>query len=143
LIQSLNPDPQPSKQKRGKGKKAATQKQSTTVDELSIKEEVSATRVTRTSKRKKQTQQILVDTPVDENQEKATTSRGKKPKLDAEIENVSDAEVFSDIDIKMEEDSDEDFNISSIKSTVKHKQQATSKKGATVKKRGEEICTYV
>jgi hypothetical protein len=45
-----------------------------------------------------------------------------------------DAEVFSDIDIKMEEYSDEDFNVGSIKSTIKHKQQATSKKSATVKK---------
>jgi hypothetical protein len=50
LIQSLNPNPQPNKQRKGKGKKAVTQKKSITVNEFSIKEEVSATKVTRTSK---------------------------------------------------------------------------------------------
>jgi hypothetical protein len=140
LIQSLNNDPQPRKPKKAKGKKVATQKQSITVDEFPVKEEISATRVTRTSKRKKQTQQIPVDTPVDENQEKSTTNRGKRSKLDAEIEMFPDAEieVFSDTDIKMEEDTDEDYNVGSIKPTVKHKQKSTSKKGATGKKQGKK-----
>jgi hypothetical protein len=53
LIQSLNHHPQPRKQKRGKRKKAATQKQSITVDEFIVKEEISTTRVTRIGKRKK------------------------------------------------------------------------------------------
>ena len=61
LIQSLNPDPQPRKQKRGKGKRVVTQKQSITVDETLVKEEMSDIRVTRTNK-------------------------GKRPKLDEEIE---------------------------------------------------------
>jgi hypothetical protein len=56
------------------------------------------TRVTRTSKIKKQTQHIPIDTPVDDIQEEAMTNRGKISKLDAEIE------MFSDADIKMEED---------------------------------------
>jgi hypothetical protein len=125
LIQSLNPDPQPSKQKRGKGKRAVTEKQSILVGETPIKEEMSAIRVTRTSKRNKQTQHIPDDTLVDETHEEAMTSRGKRPKLDAEIE------MFFDVDVKMEEDSDEDYD---IKTTVKHKPQATSKKGVAVKK---------
>jgi hypothetical protein len=99
LIQSLNPDPQPRKQKRGKRKRVVTQKQSIPVDETHVKEEMSAIRVTR-------------------------TNRGKKPKLDAKIE------MFSEADVKMEEDSDEDYD---IKPTVKHKPQATSKKGVAVK----------
>jgi hypothetical protein len=56
------------------------------------------------------------------------TNRGKRSKLDAEIE------MFSNANIKMEEDTNEDYNISSIKPTVKHKQKSTSKKGATGKK---------
>ena len=43
-------------------------------------------------------------------------------------------EVFLDTDIKMEEDTYEDYNVGSIKPTVKHKQKSTSKKGATDKK---------
>jgi len=79
-----------------------------------------ATRVTKTSKRKK-SQHIPVDTPVDDIQKKAMTNIGKRSKLDAEIE------MF----IKMEEDSNEDYN---IKLKVKHKQKSTSKKGVTGKK---------
>ena len=113
LIHSLNNYPQPNKQKNAKGKKVATQKQSITVDEFPIKEEISATRVTRTNKRKKKTQKIPIDTPLDENQEKTTTSKGKRSKLDAEFKMFPDAkiEVFLDTDIKMEEDTDEDYNV--------------------------------
>jgi len=82
--------------------------------------------VTRTNKRKKQTRHIPDDTLVDDIQEEAMTNKGKKPKLDAEIE------MFSDVDIKMEEDSDEDYN---IKTTVKHKPLETSKKGVADKKK--------
>jgi hypothetical protein len=95
LIQSLNNDPQPIKQKKAKGKKKVTQKQSITIDELPVKEEMFVTRMTRTSKRKKQTQQIPIDTPVDDIQERATTNKGKRSKLDAKIE------MFPDADIKM------------------------------------------
>jgi hypothetical protein len=51
LIQSLNNDPQPSKSKKAKGKRSGTQKQSVTVDESSIKEETSVTRITRATTR--------------------------------------------------------------------------------------------
>jgi hypothetical protein len=91
---------------------------------------MSDTRVTRTSKRKKQTQQFPVDTPVDENQDKATTNKGKRSKLDVEIERFPHAEMFPDIDIKMEEYTDEDYNVNPIKPTVKHKPKLTSKKCA-------------
>jgi hypothetical protein len=93
LIQSLNNYSQPNKPKKTKGKREATHKYSITVDEFSFKEEIFATRVIRTNKRKKQTQQVPVDTSVDESQEEATTSRGKISKPDAEIEMFPDAEI--------------------------------------------------
>jgi hypothetical protein len=52
-------------------------------------------------------------------------NRGKRPKLDIEIE------MFSEADVKMELDSDEDYD---IKTTTKHKSLATSKKGVVVKR---------
>jgi hypothetical protein len=99
-MQSLNPDPQSSKQKKGKGKKTVIQKQNISIDETLVKEEMSAIRVTR-------------------------NSRSKKPKLDPEIE------MFSEEDVKGEEDSDEDFD---IQTTSKHELPSTSKKCATVKR---------
>jgi hypothetical protein len=62
------------------------------------------------------------------------TNRGKRPKLDTEIE------MFSEEDVKMEEDSDEDYD---VKTTVKHKSPETSKKGVAVKRKREEICACV
>jgi hypothetical protein len=44
---------------------------------------------------KMQTQQIVVDTPVGRGQEEATTNRGNRSKLDADID------MFPDIEIKM------------------------------------------
>jgi hypothetical protein len=52
-------------------------------------------------------------------------SRGKRPKLDPEIE------MFSEEDVKGEEDSDEDFD---IQTTTKHESPSTSRKGAAVKR---------
>jgi hypothetical protein len=52
------------KRLRGKGK--LHRNRASQVDEFPVKEEISATRVTRASKIKKQTQQIPIDTPVDE-----------------------------------------------------------------------------
>jgi hypothetical protein len=52
-------------------------------------------------------------------------NRGKRPKLDTEIEMLSEA------DVKMELDSDEDYG---IKTTAKHKSPAASKKGVAVKR---------
>jgi hypothetical protein len=52
-------------------------------------------------------------------------NRGKRPKLDPEIE------MFSEEDVKGEEDSDEDFD---IQNTVKHESPSTSRKSSAVKK---------
>ena len=52
-------------------------------------------------------------------------NRGKIPKLDLEIE------MFSEEDVKGEEDSDEDFN---TQTTVKHESPSTNKRGAAVKR---------
>jgi hypothetical protein len=84
----------PSKSK--KQREESIQKQIGTVNESPIKEETSATRVTRANKRKMQTQQVVVDAPVGKGQEEATTSRGKKSKPDADID------MFLDPEIKME-----------------------------------------
>jgi hypothetical protein len=132
LIQSLGNDPQPSKSKKAKGKRSTIQKQIGTVNESPIKEETSATRVTRASKRKMQTQQVVVDAPVGKGQEEATTSRGKKSKPDADID------MFLDPEINMEVDVDEDYNVNPIQSTVKHKQKLTIKKSAKGKKQGKK-----
>jgi hypothetical protein len=48
LIQSLKLDPQPNKQKRGKGKRVVTHKQSIPANETPVKEEMSDIGVTRT-----------------------------------------------------------------------------------------------
>jgi hypothetical protein len=68
LIQSLNLDPQPSKQKKGKGKRSVAQEPSFPVDETPVKEEFPAIRVTR-------------------------TNRGKRPKLETENEMFSKANL--------------------------------------------------
>jgi hypothetical protein len=52
-------------------------------------------------------------------------NRGNRPKLDPEIE------MFSETDVKMEEESDKDYD---IQTTVKHESPSTSKKGAAVKR---------
>jgi hypothetical protein len=122
LIQSLINDPKKRKSKKSKGKRSSTHKQSVTIDEFPIKEETSATRVTRANKIKMQTQQNPVDTPTNKGQEETTTNRGNKSKPDANID------MFSDTEIKMEVDTDEDYNVNPIKTTVKHKQKLTSKK---------------
>ena len=51
-------------------------------------------------------------------------NRGKRPKLDPEIK------MFSEEDVKGEEDSDEYFN---TQTTVKHELPSTGKRGAAVK----------
>jgi hypothetical protein len=99
-MQSLKPNTQSNKQKKGKGKKTITQKQNISIDETPVKEEMPNIRVTR-------------------------NSRGKRPKLDPEIE------MFSEEDVKGEEDSDEDFN---TQTTVKHKSPSTSKRGSCSQK---------
>jgi hypothetical protein len=52
-------------------------------------------------------------------------NRGKRPMLDPEIE------IFSEEDVKGEEDSDEDFD---IQTTAKHELPSTSKRGTAVKR---------
>jgi hypothetical protein len=98
-MQSLNPNTRSSKQNRGKGKKIVTHKQNMSIHETPVKEEMPDIRVTR-------------------------NTRGKRPKLDLEIE------MFYEEDIKGEEDSDEHFD---IQTTVKHESPSTSKKGVVVK----------
>jgi hypothetical protein len=46
--------------------------------------------------------------------------------------------MFPDAEVKMEEDTDEDYNVGSIKPTIKHKQKSTNKKGAKDKKQGNK-----
>jgi hypothetical protein len=67
-MQSLNPNPQSSKQKKSKGKKIVTQKQNISIDETPVKEEMPSIRVTR-------------------------NNRGKKLKLDPKIEMFSEEDV--------------------------------------------------
>jgi hypothetical protein len=57
------------------------------------------------------------------------TNRGKRPKLDTKIK------MFSEADVKMEVDSDEDYD---IKTTAKHKPPATNKKGVVVKRQNNK-----
>jgi hypothetical protein len=99
-MQSLNPNTQSNKQKKGKGKKIVTQKQNISIDKTPVKEEMPDIRVMR-------------------------NNRGKRPKLDPEIETISEE------DVKGEEDSDEDFN---TQTTVKHESPSTSKRGTIVKR---------
>jgi hypothetical protein len=56
-------------------------------------------------------------------------SRGKRPKLNPEIE------MFSEEDVKGEEDSDADFN---TQTTVKHESPLTSKRGTTAKRTNDK-----
>jgi hypothetical protein len=132
LIQSLSNDPQPRKSKNTKGKRSSIQRQTGLVDELLIKEEKYATRVTRASKMKMKTQQVVVDALVCKGQEEATTSKGKKSKPNVDID------MFPDIEIKMEVDEDEDYNVNPIQSTVNHKHKSTIKKGAKGKRQGKK-----
>jgi hypothetical protein len=81
------------------------------------------------------TQQIVVDTPAGEGQEESTTSRGKRSKPNVDID------MFLDPKIKMEVDTNEYYNVNPIESTIKHKQELTSKRSAKGKKIGEEIYT--
>jgi hypothetical protein len=53
LMQSLNPNTQSNKQKKGKGKKIVTQKQNISIDETPVKEEMDDIRVTRTNRGKR------------------------------------------------------------------------------------------
>jgi hypothetical protein len=53
MIQSLNLDPHPRKQRNGKGKKEATQKKSIIVNEFSIKEKVERLPLRRKTKEDK------------------------------------------------------------------------------------------
>ena len=108
LIQSLRNDSQSTKSKNSKGKKSTQQKKIGKATEFLIKEESPTTRVNRDSKRKLQTQQTIGDFPVGKDHEEATTSRGKKSKLDKDID------IFPNPDIKMEIDEDEDYTMSPV-----------------------------
>jgi hypothetical protein len=91
------------------------------------------------SKRKMQNQQVIVDAPIGKGQEEATTSRGKKSKLDADID------MFPDPELKMEVYVDEDYNVNPIQSTVKHKHKSTinkSDKGKKQRKKPTLVTKY-
>jgi hypothetical protein len=66
-----------------------------------VKENSPAARITRVGKRKLQTQQAIGDFPMGKLNEKITTGRGKKLKIDEEID------VQFDLDIKEEPDEPE------------------------------------
>jgi hypothetical protein len=53
LMQSLNPNTQSNKQKKGKGKNTVTQKQNISIDETPVKEEMPNIKVSRNSRGKK------------------------------------------------------------------------------------------
>ena len=80
LIQSLNPDPKPNKQKKGKQKRVVTQKQSIPIDKTPVKEEISDIRVTR-------------------------DNRGKRPKLDTKTKEFPK----EDVKMEADSDEDYDF----------------------------------
>jgi hypothetical protein len=73
LMQSLNPNTQSNKPKKGKGKNIVTQKQNISIDETPVKEEMPDIRVTR-------------------------NNRGKRPKLDIEIKMFSEEDVNGEED---------------------------------------------
>jgi hypothetical protein len=74
LMQSLNPNTQSNKQKKGKGKKTVTQKHNISIDETLVKEEIPDIRVTR-------------------------NNRGKRPKLDPEIKMIYEEDVKGEEDL--------------------------------------------
>jgi hypothetical protein len=78
-----------------------------------VKESSLAAIITRASKRKLQTQQAIESFPRGKPNEKITTGRGKKLKIDKEID------VQIDPDIKEEPDEPEDYITSPIQSPIK------------------------
>jgi hypothetical protein len=79
-----------------------------------VKENSPATRITRDGKIKLQTQQEIGDFPMGKLNEKITTGRGKKLKIDKGID------VQVDLDIK-EKDEHEDYTTSLVQSPAKQK----------------------
>jgi hypothetical protein len=97
-----------------------------------MKENSPAARVTRVGKRKLQTQQAIGDFPMGKINEKGTTSRGKKLKMDEETD------IHFDPDIKREFDEPEDYITSPVQSPSKQKKQPTGKKTAKGKKQSKK-----
>jgi hypothetical protein len=101
LIQSLNNDPQPSKSKKSKGKRSTTQKQSVTVDESPIKEETSATRITRATTRSSKVEALF---------------KGTGGISDDKDYHPEDSDQIPDIPEAMESDSSDDDHSSELSS---------------------------
>jgi len=90
LIQSLNPDPQPRKQKNGKGKRFVSQEPSFLVDETLVKEEFPDIGVIRTDRGKRsqlETEKkmiskadLKIEEDYDEDYDVKPSSRHKSPK---------------------------------------------------------------
>jgi hypothetical protein len=123
LIQSLKPKQQEPKSKTAKEKKPGKGKKASQATDVLVKENSPAARITRASKRKLQTQQAIEDFPRGKPNEKITTGRGKKLKIDKEID------VQIDPDIKEEPDEPEDYTTSPVQSPIKQKKQVYWKKG--------------
>ena len=102
-----------------KEKKLGKGKQTSQATEVLMKENSPAARVTRDGKRKLQTHQAIGDFPMGKINEKGTTSRGKKLKMDEEDD------IHLDPDIKREFDEHEDYITSLVQTPAKQKQQPT------------------
>jgi len=93
-----------------------------------MKENSPVTRVTCAGKRKLQTQQGIGDFTMGKLNEKGTTSRGKKLKMDEETN------IHFDLDIKREFDELENYITIPVQSPTKQKKQTSRKKNAKGKK---------
>jgi len=97
-----------------------------------MKEDSPTARVTCVGKRKLQTQQAIGDFPVGKDDDKGTTSRGKKPKTNEETG------IYPDPDIKREFHEYEVYTTSPVQTPIKQKQQSTGKKTVKCKKHSKK-----
>jgi hypothetical protein len=132
LIQSLKPKPQETKSKTVKEKKPGKGKRASQATDVLVKENSHAAKITRAGKRKLQTQQAIGDFPMGKINEKITIGRGKKLKIDEEID------VQFDPDIKEEPDGPEDYTTNLVQSPAKQKKQSIGKRVAKGKKQSKK-----
>jgi hypothetical protein len=93
LIQSLKPKQQEPKSKTAKEKKPGKGKNISQIIDACVKESSPAARVTRSSKRKLQTQHGIEDFPRGRPNEKITKGRSKKLKLGKELDVQTDPDI--------------------------------------------------
>jgi hypothetical protein len=104
-----------------------------------LKERSPATMITCSSKRKLQTQQAIEYFPRGKPNDKITIGRGKKLKIDKEID------VQIDPYIKEQPDEPEDYTTSPVQSLMKQKKKSTGKRveeGKKKTKKKEPISKY-